>query len=327
MAVLYLFAGLIIISVCIARFCFRKVFYSPMNRKCDPYALPRGEQYQRERERMLSLVREMDGIPYEPVTITAFDGTKLFGRYYHVRDGAPLQLQFHGYHGAALRDFCGGNKLAREAGHNTLVVDQRAHGRSGGTVISFGILERRDCLAWARYAVSRFGAGTPVFLSGVSMGASTVLMASELALPANIIGIIADCPYSSPEAIMRKVCRVDMHLPPALVLPFIRLGARLFGHFDTRESDAVRAVKNTGVPILLLHGEDDRFVPCEMSREICAACAGDITCVTFPDAGHGLSYIVDTEKYENEVARFVSRCLQKFGGGQCRGNDIKTECD
>ena len=230
--------------------------------------------------------------------------------------GDTLQIQFHGYRGTALRDFCGGNKLAREAGHNTLVVDQRAHGRSGGTVISFGILERRDCLAWARYAVSRFGAGTPVFLSGVSMGASTVLMASELALPSNIIGIIADCPYSSPEAIMRKVCRVDMHLPPALVLPFIRLGARLFGHFDIRESDAVRAVKNTGVPILLLHGEDDRFVPCEMSREICAACAGDITCVTFPDAGHGLSYIIDTEKYKNEVTRFIDRCLQSFGGGQ-----------
>ena len=117
---------------------------------------------------------------------------------------------------------------------------------------------------------------------------------------------------------MRKVCRVDMHLPPALILPFIRLGARLFGHFDLREADAVRAVKNTSIPILLLHGEDDRFVPCEMSREICAACAGDITCVTFPNAGHGLSYIIDTEKYKNEVARFIDRCLQSFGGGQLR---------
>ena len=316
MTILFILAAALIVFVCAAWYCFRKVFYSPLKRRCDPYALPRGEQYQKERERMLSLIREMDEISYEPVTITAFDGTELFGRYYHVRDGAPLQLQFHGYHGAALRDFCGGNKLAREAGQNTLLVDQRAHGKSGGTVITFGISERQDCLAWARYAVSRFGADTPVFLSGVSMGASTVLMASELELPPNIVGIIADCPYSSPEAIMRKVCLVDMHLPPALVLPFIRLGARLFGHFDLREADAVRAVKNTDIPILLLHGEDDRFVPCEMSREICAACAGDIAIVTFPSAGHGLSYIVDTEKYENEVARFVSRCLESFGGGQ-----------
>ena len=55
------------------------------------------------------------------------------------------------------------------------------------------------------------------------MGAATVLMASELNLPANVVGIIADCPYSSPEAIIRKVCREDMRLPPALVMPFIRL--------------------------------------------------------------------------------------------------------
>ena len=196
-------------------------------------------------------------------------------RYYHVRDGAPLQIQFHGYRGAALRDFCGGNKLARESGQNTLVVDQRAHGKSGGNTITFGIRERLDCLSWVKYANQRFSSGTPIFLSGVSMGATTVLMASELKLPANVMGIIADCPYSSPEVIIRKVCREDMHLPPALTMPLIRLGARLFGHFVLNESSAVQAVGNKNIPILLLHGEDDRFVPCDMSREIFDACTGE----------------------------------------------------
>ena len=260
---------------------------------------------------MLSLIREMDEIPYEAVTISAQDGTKLAARYYHVRDGAPLQIQFHGYRGTAVRDFCGGNKLARESGQNTLVVDQRAHGKSGGTAITFGIRERWDCLSWAEYANQRFGSDTPIFLSGVSMGAATVLMASELKLPANVIGIIADCPYSSPEAIIRKVCREDMHLPPALVMPFIRLGARLFGHFDLREASALEAVQHTHIPILLIHGEDDRFVPCDMSREIFGACAGEKNRVTFPGAGHGLSYIVDTETYSDAVSCFVSQCLQK----------------
>ena len=170
---------------------------------------------------MLSLIRQMDEIPYEAVTISAQDGTKLAVRYYHVRDGAPLQIQLHGYRGTALRDFCGGNKLARESGQNTLVVDQRAHGKSGGTTITFGIRERLDCLCWVEYASQRFGSDIPVFLSGVSMGAATVLMASELELPANVVGIIADCPYSSPEAIIRKVCQQDMHLPPVLVMPSV----------------------------------------------------------------------------------------------------------
>ena len=310
MTMLYLFAGFLLLSFLITWFSYRKAFYSPKMRKEDPYALPKGEQYEKERQRMLSLIRQMDDIPYETVSVSARDGTVLFGRYYHVRDGAPLQIQFHGYRGTALRDFCGGNKLARESGQNTLVVDQRAHGKSGGTTITFGIRERLDCLCWAEYANQRFGSDTPVFLSGVSMGAATVLMASELELPTNVVGIIADCPYSSPEAIIRKVCREDMHLPPVLVMPFIRLGARLFGHFDLKETSAVQAVRNTNIPILLLHGEDDRFVPCDMSREIFDACTGEKTRITFPGAGHGLSYIVDTETYSEAVSRFVSQCLQ-----------------
>ena len=272
MTIVYIFAGLLLLSVLIAWYSYRTAFYSPEKRKEDYYAIPKGEQYEKERQRMLSLIREMDEIPFEAVTISAQDGTKLSARYYHVRDGAPLQSQFHGYRGTALRDFCGGNKLARESGQNTLVVDQRAHGKSGGTTITFGIRERLDCLCWAEYANQRFGSDTPVFLSGVSMGAATVLMASELELPTNVVGIIADCPYSSPEAIIRKVCREDMHL--------------------------------------LLHGEDDRFVPCNMSREIFDACIGEKTRITFPSAGHGLSYIEDTETYSEAVSRFVDQCLQ-----------------
>ena len=311
MTIVYLCAGLLLLSVLIAWYSYRTAFYSPKKRKKDDYAIPKGAQYEKERQRMLSLIRQMDELPYEAVTISAQDGTKLAARYYHVRDGAPLQIQFHGYRGTAVRDFCGGNKLARESGQNTLVVDQRAHGKSGGTAITFGIRERWDCLSWAEYANQRFGSDTPVFLSGVSMGAATVLMASELELLANVIGIIADCPYSSPEAIIRKVCREDMHLPPALVMPFIRLGARLFGHFDLREASALEAVQHTHIPILLIHGEDDRFVPCDMSREIFGACAGEKNRITFPGAGHGLSYIVDTETYSDAVSCFVSQCLQK----------------
>lgn len=289
---------------------FRMTFYAPGEpgaRKQNIYKLPKGVQYEENREYMLSLIAEMDAVPFEPVTILSFDGTKLFGRYYHVRDGAPLHIQFHGYHGAALRDFCGGNKLVRELGHNSLVIDQRAHGKSGGRVITFGIKERQDCLCWIQYACTRFGTQTPIFLSGVSMGAATVLMASELPLPENVRGIIADCPYSSPEAIIRKVIR-EMRLPPDLAFPFVRLGARLYGHFSVTAASAVNAVTYAKIPILLIHGEDDRFVPCEMSKEIAAACKSPVRLETFPGAGHGLSYMKDTARYIQTTEEFLARC-------------------
>lgn len=195
-------------------------------------------------------------------------------------------------------------------GHNTIVVDERAHGRSTSRTITFGIKERRDCLSWVDYVCKHFGSDTPIFLSGVSMGAAAVLMAAGLELPKNVVGIIADSPYSSPAAIISKVCK-DRGLPPSLMLPVLRLGARCFGHFDLEETTVIEAVRRTRIPILLIHGEDDRFVPCRMSQEIWSACGGPRTMKTFPGAGHGLSYLVDPKRYERLVKQFVGECLQR----------------
>lgn len=297
---------LILLAVLLAatRWAFNQAFAPPKG--LDPLALPEGEQYERGSDRMEALIAEMAAIPYEPVTITARDGVKLFGRYYHVRDGAPLQIQMHGYHGSAVRDFCGGNKLAREAGHNTLVIDQRAQGQSGGRAITFGVLERFDCLDWIAYANARWNSPA-IVLSGVSMGAATVLMAAGLDLPANVRAVIADCPYSSPEAIIAKVCG-DRGIPAKLAMPVVRLGGLIWGGFDLFAAAPVSAVMRAKAPMLLIHGEDDRFVPCAMSREIARHAGNHIRLETFPGAGHGLSFIEDLPRYRAVVDAFLADC-------------------
>ena len=141
------------------------------------------------------------------------------------------------------------------------------------------------------------------------MGAATVLMAADLDLPDNVIGIMADCPYSSPKEIIKTVCTRDMHLPAWLLYPFVKLGARIFGGFDLEESSAVTAVTNAKVPILIIHGEDDRFVPCDMSRAIQKACSDLITLETVPDAGHGLCYMVAPKRYEEVTVNFLEKVL------------------
>ena len=253
---------------------------------------------------------EMDSLEGESVSISVGKRKELYATYYHVADNAPLHIQFHGYKGNYLRDFCAGNKLARDMRHNTLVIQQRGHTKSFGRTISFGIKERHDCIAWIKYANERFGDKTPLILSGVSMGAATVLMASEMDLPNNVAGIIADCPYSSPkDIIMREAKR--MKYPAKAIMPIIWLGGAIWGGFNLFESDAIRAVKNSKCPILLLHGEDDRFVPCDMSREIYKnSDKSNTTLITFPNAAHGMSYIVDTEKYTQEVEKFISSILK-----------------
>lgn len=290
-----------------ARFSYRVVFYNRNSKEQDVYVVPPGEQYEKVADTMLAQIHELNQLPFEQVFITAHDGVRLAARYYHFKDNAPVQIQFHGYRGNGIREFSGGFKMAMNAGFNAIVVDERAHGKSGGHTITFGIKERYDCADWANYARKRFGEETPIILSGVSMGAATVLMASELNLPRNVAAITADCPYSSPGAIIRKVCR-GMKLPAWVVYPFVALGARIFGGFRLWECSAVKAVQNTKIPILLVHGDDDRFVPYHMSKEIYNACASPCKLLTIPNAGHGLCYYVDAPRYESELKTFFRSC-------------------
>lgn len=73
----------------------------------------------------------------------------------------------------------------------------------------------------------------------------------------------------------------------------------------------MEAVKKARIPILLIHGEDDRFVPCEMSRRIADACASPVTLETFPEAGHGISYLADHQRYGQVVKQFVEMFLKE----------------
>lgn len=267
-----------------------------------------GPKYDPYREQMRQLYRDLAERPCEYVSIKTFDGLTLSGRYYHTADGAPLDIGFHGYRSSPFTDFCGGSQLSFRMGHNLLLVDQRAHGKSEGRVISFGIRERQDLLCWVNYAVDRFGTDSKIFLYGVSMGGATVLMASELELPKNVKGIIADCPYSSPGDIILSVGRQQGY-PPKLIWPFVILGGRIYGGFDVRSVTAADAVKNTKVPILILHGADDAFVPAFMSKSIADANPKKIQYHTFPGADHAMSYLVDTPRYHNLVTEFVNTVL------------------
>lgn len=303
--------GVLILGLLIGSlYAYSQAFYSPKieKRKTNSLDFLDKDSYKAVSELMTTLVGQIKTIPFEEVTIKSFDGTKLFARYYHTKDGAPLQIQFHGYRGSAFRDFCGGHALARELNHNILLVDQRSHGLSHGKSITFGIKEARDAKAWCEYARGRFG-NVPIFLVGVSMGGSTVIGASAYDLPENVKGIIADCPFSSPRDIIKKVCS-DMKLNPTLIYPLIKLGAILFGGFNPDSFSCEGAVENARVPMLILHGEADSFVPCEMSKRIYEKCKSKCFLYTFEGADHGISFLANPEKYKKAVYDFLNYCME-----------------
>jgi len=289
----------------ISYYCFHTGFYAPRKKPADPEAidLPEGEIYAVFWDAMEKWTRETRNTHHEDFFITSFDGLTLHGKFYEYAPGAPMEIMFHGYRGNAERDLSGGMQRCFALGRSALIVDQRCSGQSGGKVITFGIYEHRDCLAWVDFAVKHFGPDVKIILTGMSMGASTVMIAGGCDLPENVVGILADCGFHSSKAIIQKTIQ-EMGLPPKLAYPFARLGARIYGHFDLEETSPEEALKRCKVPVIFFHGEDDDYVPCEMSRISYEACASRKKLVTVPGAGHGLSYPVAPEQYIEALREF-----------------------
>lgn len=250
----------------------------------------------------------------EEVTIRSRDGLKLRASYLEAPDAKACMLLCHGYRSRGELDFALVLRLLYEHGCSVLVIDQRAHGRSEGKYIAYGVLERYDCQQWAWFLHAKLGGRVPIFLEGMSMGASTVMMAAELALPPSVVGVIADCGYNSPWEELRHCIRYRYHLPVFPVLPLTELMCRVVAGYSLKGASAAGALANSPLPLLIIHGMDDDFVPPTMTAENYAAAAGEKRQVLVPGARHALSYLVDRERLERELLAFIDTHAGQYHG-------------
>lgn len=303
---LYVLLGAGALLLLISFVCFYITFYNPKRTPegMEADRLPPGKAYEPYHEVMNGWHEETQAMSREEWEITSADGLTLRGRYYELTPDAPVEILFHGYRGFSERDMCGAVQRSFAVGHSALLVDLRCHGRSDGHIITFGLRESEDVPLWIEEVRRRFGADHPVMISGVSMGAATVMMATGLDLPANVKAVLADCGYTSAKAIIQKVIR-RLKLP-AFVYLFIRVGAVIYGGFDPDKADATAALRRCKVPVIFYHGDSDGFVPCEMSRENYAACAAPKMLVITDGADHGLCYPADTVRYVEQLKTFMA---------------------
>ena len=261
-------------------------------------------------EEILAGVRLMQEA--EDIFLPSYDGLRLHGRLLQQPGAKGTILLFHGYRSSWVIDFSIVLPYYFSLGYNLLAVDERAHGESEGTYITFGVRERHDVATWTAYAAMHFGPAHPLILDGLSMGAATVLMASDLPLPLSVRGIIADCGFSSPYAIMKSVFRAHCRrLPAGPLLALTDVFTRLFAGFSLKGVSTLDAVAKTKLPILFIHGTGDTFVPCSMTQAAYDACAAPKQLVLVPDAGHGCSYLVDRPRVQAELAAFLSKYVSE----------------
>lgn len=231
------------------------------------------------------------------------DGTRLVGHWFPHPSPRRVIVAMHGWRSSWYNDFGLVADFWFQNDCSVLFAEQRGQGESGGDHMGFGLLERHDCLAWVNW-VNEQGAALPVYLCGVSMGASTVLMAAGLELPENVCGIIADCGFSSPEAIWRHIARENLGLSYGTRSAAANDLCRKKIQIGIDDYSCVDAMGECEVPVLFIHGTDDRFVPIEMTYDNYKACAAPKRLLVVPGAGHGMSYQVDRDGYEKAVRQF-----------------------
>ncbi len=213
----------------------------------------------------------------------------------------------HGYYSAGMRDIGYFGSLYDDLDVSVLIIDQRANGKSSGMYTTLGAMERYDVREWIFYINNRYKGKKEIYLHGVSMGAATSLLVTSLnGLPNSFKGVIADCGYSRTNGVLLYAGRRLVKIRPKTLFWGINLFARFFAGFNLNKVRVSKELKkNTNIPILFLHGTDDRFVPFNMSVKNYKATNAHKKLVAFPGAAHCESYLKYRELYTKEVKDFL----------------------
>ncbi len=248
--------------------------------------------------------KKLLSIPMEDIEIEGRDGTRLVGHLYSCENAERIIIAMHGWRSSYNEDFGMLSDFYHENKCSVLYAEQRGQGKSGGEHMGFGLTERFDCLEWVKYICSRFS--LPIYLTGISMGAATVLMASNLDMPENVKGIIADCGFTSPNAIWKYIANNNMKMAYGLIGKIANDMCKKKIQTDSIDFSAVEALKSTRIPVLFIHGTDDHFVPIGMTFENYKACASPKKLLVVPGADHAMSFFVDPQQFKKAVLDFWS---------------------
>ena len=281
------------------------------------------DQYYDEIQEGISWIDQQEA---EDIYIQSEDGLKLHARLMDQPGAKGTVLMFHGYRTHPEVDFSASSHVYYECGNRIVHIDQRAAGESEGKYIGFGVLESRDCCLWAQYIANRFGTDQKIILTGLSMGASTVLMASahhedrrvrincspeepvevSMTLPQNVTGIVADSAFSSPYDIIKKRIRTTYHCKGRLLTIAIGIWSRMLAHYSLKELSVPDVMKHNTIPVLLVHGTEDSNVPVEMTVKAAENCQASKQVLLVEGAEHGTGYLVDNEAYKKALQEFCS---------------------
>ena len=248
--------------------------------------------------------RNYQNIPVEEVIIKSYDGLKLKGYFHRVyKDSKKVVIMNHGYTANHYIDYQF-TDIFFEEGYNVLLIDMRSHGESEGKVASYGYNESKDIGSWVRWIKDKIGEDAYIGLHGQSMGAATVMLYGATH-PNDIKFVIEDCGFTSArEAIKFQFRKVKIPFWPLYDL--IRVKVKRKYKFDFNNISPEDAIVNSDIPVLFIHGDNDKVVPTWMGKALYNEKNGEMDRLYLVQgAGHMEAYSKDKEKYKQVVKEFL----------------------
>ncbi|MCF0133255.1 MAG: alpha/beta fold hydrolase [Blautia sp.] len=235
------------------------------------------------------------------------DGLRLHGYFLKTLHAKRVVILCHGYRGNSFSDFAHVARFLYENECDLLFIDQRCCGQSEGEYITFGAKEKKDVRDWVYYLAKQ--SELPIYLFGESLGAASVLMASEYRLPKQVHGIIADCGFCSMKKQMKDMASKWFHINriDLLLLQLMHYG-KLVADFQVEEADTLLPLQRNMIPVLLFHGENDTFVYPENSRINYKRCNSEKELVMIPNAKHMCAGYEEPELYREKITAFFKKC-------------------
>ena len=241
--------------------------------------------------------------------ILSLDGLNLKAIEVNNADSSKWVILMHGYRGRAT-DMSYYSKYFYDHGFNCLIPWQRAHGNSEGEYITMGYKEKDDLIGWINYILSK-DENAQIVLMGVSMGASTVMLATGENLPLNVKAAISDCGYSSVEEQFEHIMTDYMYIRKFPLYEVAEIFSESRAGFNFEDASMTRALSKSTTPTLFIHGKADNFVPFSMLEKVynSAVLLEDGKTkekLEVDGADHIMSASVDSQKYFEAVTEFLN---------------------
>lgn len=299
-----------LVSACLVpSFMDRLNAFEDITRKCYSEQV-QTEEIRENRTKLLTETQEwLETASRRKIQAETAEGYRLVAEEFPAGEGDTWVLLLHGYTGWKEEMYQFAFWYSSQ-GYSVLVPDLRCQGESEGDFIGMGWTDHYDCELWIDYILAQ-APEAQIVLHGQSMGAATALiMAGAPEVSEHIVAVISDSAYTEAYEMFGDKITEWFHLPAAPFVDSACLMLRLRGGYNLRDASPLRAVSESSVPTLFIHGDEDRMIDVGMSCELFEAAACEKELFIVEGAGHAQAQDKDPDDYYGRIDAFLKRYLQ-----------------